>query len=133
MMIIDQKFGAELLTRKGKAYKFDSIECLLGFYSQSQTVPEGQVHSLWITPFDAPGQLIPAESAAYLQSEKLPSPMGMNLSGFASREAALAMQQQVGGGIFLWRDLLAGVTGKQRRGLNQRRYQTHPAAAAVGR
>lgn len=107
MMIMDQKFGAELLTQKGKVYKFDSVECLLSFYNEGKTVAKDEVHSLWITPFDSPGKLIAAEQAVYLQSENLPSPMGMNLSGYTALEAARAMQQRVNGKILHWEELSA--------------------------
>ena len=32
MTLMDHKFGAELVTNKGKVYKFDDINCMLNFY-----------------------------------------------------------------------------------------------------
>ena len=31
MMVMDKRYGAELVTDKGKIYFFDSIECLVGY------------------------------------------------------------------------------------------------------
>ena len=35
MQLIDTKFGAELITEKGKIYKFDDIGCMLDFEQQN--------------------------------------------------------------------------------------------------
>ena len=31
MTIMDKKFGAEILTKKGKAVKFDALECMINY------------------------------------------------------------------------------------------------------
>ena len=33
MTLMDNKFGAELVTKKGKVYKFDDMNCFLNFYN----------------------------------------------------------------------------------------------------
>ena len=38
MVIIDSRYGSELLTDKGKAYKFDAIECLIRFKKENQSI-----------------------------------------------------------------------------------------------
>jgi copper chaperone NosL len=105
MMIMDQKFGAEIVTQKGKTYMFDSIECMIGFY-QSNSIEKTAIHSLWITPYNEPGKLIDATKAYYLISENLPSPMGKFLSGYETREAAAGLQSERGGQIYSWDELL---------------------------
>jgi len=35
MTIMDQKFGTEIVTKKGKIYKFDSDECMRNFYNKN--------------------------------------------------------------------------------------------------
>ena len=111
MLIMDQKFGAELVTAKGKVYTFDSIECLAAFYL-NEDIPKTAVHSLWVTSFDQPGQLTEASTAVYLHSERLPSPMGMNLSGYPSNSSAQRMQAQVNGDILDWEGVLIVVKEK---------------------
>lgn len=86
MTIVDQRYGAEILTQKGKVYKFDAIECMLHF-SEEGKVPEGEIKSYLVTGIDQPGILIDANTAILVQSPALPSPMGMNLSAFTSKEA----------------------------------------------
>ena len=86
MTIVDQRYGAEVLTKKGKVYKFDAIECMLHF-AEEGSVPESDVKSYLVTGFDQPGTLIDASGSVLVQSPALPSPMGMNLTAFSSRKA----------------------------------------------
>ena len=91
MTITDSRFGAELVTQKGKVYKFDSVECLARFNLESR-VPDGEIHMLLATPFQRPETLQPVETVHFLHSPDLHSPMGMDLSAFGkdlSREAVL--------------------------------------------
>ncbi len=105
MTITDRRFGAELVTKKGKVYKFDSIECLAGFLLDGQVSPE-EVHSLWVTDFARPGTLIRAEDALYLHGENVRSPMGMNLAAFADRAGLDAVRERTGGEVLGWDEVL---------------------------
>ncbi len=112
MTITDQRFGAELVTKKGKVYKFDSIECLVGFLLDGQ-VPEEEVHSLWVTDFAKPPTLIRAEDALYLHGENVRSPMGMNLAAFSDRAGLDAVREQMGGEVLGWEEVLELVRTKR--------------------
>jgi copper chaperone NosL len=87
MKMMDDRYGAEIVTTKGKVYKFDSIECLAADLVKG-TVPKGVIHSLYVIDFETPGQLIPTDSAHFVISKKLLSPMGMNISAY--RDTAIA-------------------------------------------
>ena len=89
MIISDAKFGAELITGKGKLYTFDSVECLAGYLNKKGKGTE--VGSLWVVDFNRPPALIDATKASYLVSDGLKSPMGLNLCAFGEREAATGM------------------------------------------
>lgn len=81
MQISDPRFGAELVTRKGKVLKFDSVECLVDYYRQARAASD--VASLWVIDITHPGKLIPAESARYLKLRPGMSPMGRALAAAA--------------------------------------------------
>ena len=98
---MDRHFGSELVTQKGRIYVFDSIECLAAF-SLSSGIESSQVHSLWVTSFDTPAELIDAEAAFFLHSKSLRSPMGMNLSAYNTEPAAQEMQAKFDGEIIKW-------------------------------
>ena len=47
-----------------------------------------------------------AKEATYLVSKEIKSPMGANLSGFTSKEQALSTQNERGGELYSWNELL---------------------------
>jgi copper chaperone NosL len=106
MLISDRRYAAQLLTGKGKAYKFDAIECMHAFIGAG-TVATGDVHSTWVMDMHGTGDWIPANEASFLQSPGIRSPMGAGLAAFASRAAAEAAAHEMGGEILGWDALLA--------------------------
>lgn len=105
MLITDSRYGAELVSRTGRLYKFDSIECLAAFYAEDR-VPRQDVHSMWVTDFARPEHFIAAGEALYLRSPELRSPMGLNLTAFAKREDLEAARARYGGEEVRWDDIL---------------------------
>ena len=105
MTISDARYGTEMVTKKGKVYKFDSIECMASFLNEQEE--KDAVAHLLVTNFEEPEKLIAVESAVILQSESLPSPMGMFLTAFARQEAAQQYLSEKGGALLSWEETLA--------------------------
>jgi copper chaperone NosL len=82
MMISDPRFGAELVTSKGKVYKYDAAECMIRAVKKNKDTD--YVHIL-VTDFTQPKRLIDAQSASFLIDENRPSPMGANLSAYSTK------------------------------------------------
>lgn len=101
MMISDTRYGGELVTKKGKVYKYDSVECLAASYLKKEINRE-DVHSLWTVDFSQPETLIDAQQAVYLQSKDLHSPMGLNLSAFIDRRTAKDVERLYIGSLLDW-------------------------------
>jgi copper chaperone NosL len=57
MRIMEDKYGAELVTEKGKVYKFDSIECLIK-YSLNKNLIGVNDQLVLVSDFSNPGELI---------------------------------------------------------------------------
>jgi len=104
MMISDPRYGAEIVTEKGKVYKFDSIECMPAYLTQFQFTAEN-IHSFWVVDFNNPQTLINAQKAVYLHSKNLRSPMGLNLTAVMNQEAAHNLQDMYQGQIVTWAEV----------------------------
>jgi copper chaperone NosL len=87
MLVTDNKYGAELVTDKGKIYKFDSIECMIEFSLVKNTLGDTN-NKLLITRFDNPDNLVDARNSVYVKNDKFRSPMGLNVTAFNSEEQA---------------------------------------------
>ena len=97
MGIMDHRYGAELVTAKGKVMKFDAIECMASY----EAINHVQGGSRYVTPYNAPGELVPVEDVLIVRSDKLPCPMGANLTAFKDISAD-ELRRQYGGTV--WRE-----------------------------
>lgn len=103
MTIVDKIHGAELITDKGKVYKFDALECMLNFEADMDKEKVGQFYT---NHFLNPGELIRAEEASFLITENIPSPMGEFITAFPSRKEAEKVQAEKDGEIYNWEELI---------------------------
>lgn len=104
MIISDQRFGGEILTSKGKAYKFDSIECMAAYIIKGQRDSEN-IYKLLTIDFYNPTTFIDAFQAWYLHSENLKSPMGANLSSFKTHKEITEIQNKYPGNVLRWNEV----------------------------
>ena len=102
MTIVDKIHGSELITDKGKVFKFDATECMLNYVGENKALPIG---SLLTNYYDVPTAFIPTQEATFLISEKLPSPMGANLTAFKTKESAEKVLAEKGGELYTWEAL----------------------------
>lgn len=103
MTIVDKVHAAEVVTSKGKIYKFDATECMVNFMNDFDT----STIALYLSnDFNDPETLIDATQATFLISENVPSPMGAFLSAFKSLEEAEAVQKEKSGALYSWDELL---------------------------
>ena len=105
MSIVDNRFASEVVTKKGKSYKFDAVECLIN-YLDEHVEDESKLSIIQTNTHDAPGQLIDVATCYYLKSESMPSPMGMYLSGYDKQRSALIKHNEIGGEIYSWKELI---------------------------
>lgn len=105
MTIMDNKFGSEIISNKGKVYKFDAAECMVRFVKDAK-IKEEDIKSRLVTDASKPGQFVDAVNAAYLISEKFPSPMGANLSAYGSKVDAEKFQKNFPGELKTWDEIL---------------------------
>jgi copper chaperone NosL len=99
MTIVDNQHASQLVTAKGKVYKYDAIECLINDLKKRDSTEVGM---LLVNDYSNPGELISAESATFIISEGIPSPMGAFLSGFSTKEAAEKVISENGGTLYNW-------------------------------
>lgn len=112
MGLADDRHGAEVLTPTGKAYVFDSVECLAAWLEAGDPLPD--IHSIWVTDFAVPGSLVRAEEALFLVSPTLPSPMGLGLSAFGRAEDRDGAVTAFGGEALDWQGVRAYVASRWR-------------------
>ena len=103
MTIVDQQQAAQYVSKKGKQFKFDAIECMVNAVAEKGSE---DIEIFLVADYQVPGSMTSAKEATYLISKEIKSPMGANLSGFASKEKAMLTQKDSGGDMYNWQELL---------------------------
>ncbi len=103
MTIVDKIHAAEIVTKKGKVYKFDATECMINFLKEFDN---SKVELILSNHYYQPEALIDATKVTFLISDNIPSPMGAFLSAFATIEEAKKIQSNKGGELYTWEELL---------------------------
>jgi len=113
MGITDTRFASELITAKGKVYKFDSIECLASYYLEQD---KNEMHNatLWVPDFNQPKEWISGKNAVYLKSDKIRSPMGLGLLAFRNEAGIQKVQDQTDGNKLTWKEMLTYVRNNKK-------------------
>lgn len=104
MTISDVRFGAELITTKGKIYKFDEAGCLLHFIKTKEITNES-IKNIYLTNFSGNHQLIVVDNVFLLKADQLRSPMGGNIAAFDNKDSMMVMQQRFAGTTVNWNEL----------------------------
>ncbi|MCU0418335.1 MAG: nitrous oxide reductase accessory protein NosL [Cyclobacteriaceae bacterium] len=105
MTIMDYKFGGELVTKRGKVYKFDDINCLAHFYHADYEPTEDFIHKL-VIDYANPGHFLEAETAFYVKSDRIRSPMASEIAAFADEATMTKFKAQWGGIYLTWQEVL---------------------------
>lgn len=102
MTISYGKFGAELITEKGRHYKFDDISCMVKFAKSGTTVP---AKAFFVNDYLQDNTLIPAEKAFYLKDGTLSSPMRGNTAAFSTKPDADQYQTKLSATPSSWDEI----------------------------
>ncbi len=108
MTIDDLRFGALVLSDRGKLQTFDSIECAANWVAAQ--LPDHAPRAIWVANFTDPSQWVDANNAVFLHGSQIRSPMGRDLVAFAANSDGEALQRAHGGSVIDWaavRELVA--------------------------
>ena len=105
MTIIDPKFGGEIITKKGKVYKFDDAICMVDFLKNGD-LKEDDVSQKLVINFQKQNEFVAVNSAYFLVSPDLKTPMGGNAGAFTSQQEAEQTKATFNGDILNWTSLI---------------------------
>ena len=94
MTIVDKVHATEIVTKKGKVYKFDASECMIHFLKEFEDTSKIELYLA--NNYTNPETFIDATKATFLISKKIPSPMGAFLSAFKNKTDAEKEQAKKG-------------------------------------
>lgn len=104
MTIMDAKFACEIVTDKGKILVFDDVFCLTKFAAEN-TLDYSKQKFVLINDYANPEIMVPADSAIFMYSENLQSPMNGNLAAFRNSDSMNSYLQSLQGKVITWPDI----------------------------
>ncbi len=105
MTIADQKYSAEIVTKKGKVYKFDDIHCMLSF-SKANTADAAQVKDYYLSDFGGTHALVKVADCHFLQGNQIHGPMNGDIIAFGNRDSLLKTAAGLNASEVTWSNLI---------------------------
>lgn len=102
MQITNHRFASEIVMKKGKTYKFDSLTCMRSFYQEH--IPE--ISTVYVGDFYHKEHLILADKALFYLAEDMRSPMGPGFLAVSSQEDLMKLRGEHPGRVIDWKKFL---------------------------
>lgn len=104
MPVADTKFGAEIITQKGKLYKFDDIGCMINFL-KAGLIKEEKVKNLFVVNYSDNQKFLNVNEAVFLKSPGFRTPMNSEIAALASHSEAKSLIKDFPGELLTWKQL----------------------------
>lgn len=105
MTIMDDKFGGEIITKKGKIYKFDDALCVANF-RKGDAINIADIAQTLFIDYESKRTFLDVKSLYFVVSPTLKSPMNSNAAAFTNKTTADRFAAQNSGKVKSWGDLL---------------------------
>ncbi len=99
MTISDPRFAAQLVTKKGRVYKFDDLSCLEQYIHENRQ----KESEYFVADYEMPAKFLRAEEAFFVSGEMVSSPMGGNIAAFSNKTNATRFALEIGGEPVEWK------------------------------
>ncbi|NDP27559.1 MAG: hypothetical protein GZ087_09070 [Flavobacterium sp.] len=103
MSISDGKYGAEVITQKGRIYKFDDIMCMVNYSKENA---DTKMMAYYVNDFAQDNNLIPAETAFFLSGGDIQSPMHGGIVAFSKKNEAREIGRKLNAKPIAWNTII---------------------------
>lgn len=102
MTVADLKFATELITDKGRVYKFDDIKCMVQYKKDNNL----QNADFFVPDHNNPANLLKAEQAIYVKGDSVRTPMNGYIATFSKQDEASVYASQTSAAIITWEEVI---------------------------
>jgi copper chaperone NosL len=103
MTISNGKFASELITKKGRFYKFDDVSCMIKYIKADTDLVDAK---LFVTNYSNETQFIPVEKGFYLFGGTISAPMGGKVAAFDTDKKATDLKTKLEAEKASWQTIL---------------------------
>ena len=103
MTIADARFACELVTEKGRVYKFDDMACMVAFKKENTDKVNNAL--IFVSDYVKPNLLKSVDALTFIVGENVGSPMGGNYAGFSNKDSATFYESNLSAKIITWNSI----------------------------
>ena len=104
MSIADGKYGAEVITTKGRSYKFDDFACMANYCKENGST---KMSAYFVHDYTKENTLIPATDAIFLIGGSIQSPMRGGIIAFSSEKEAKEFETKLNAKPISWNAIIS--------------------------
>lgn len=101
MGIVDPKFGSQLITKKGKLYKFDDIGCMIRLM-KSGTFDSNTIKTMVVANYNNSNEFISVDQCTFVIAADIKSPMNFNLAAYVNELDANKISENSAAKFYNW-------------------------------
>ncbi len=103
MAVSEREFAAEVVAPGGQVDYFDDVGCLAAWVSEHRPPAEA---GIYVVDFET-GEWLNAESAHYVKTDRIPTPMASGLVAFGDPERAARAAERFEGRRLTWQEVMS--------------------------
>ena len=104
MTIMEPRYGAEIITNKGRIYKFDDVHCVANYIEKGK-IQQSDIKQTLFIDYNKENTFVDGATAYFVTSPQLKSPMNSNSAAFATKEEAQKKAAETDGKVSNWTTL----------------------------
>ncbi len=104
MTVSDAKYGGEIVTKKGKVFKFDDVHCLLQF--TTSMISKDEIKDIYLTDYTGQHNLVNVKECFLLQGGDIKTPMNGNIIAFKNNDEMKQYVKSLNAAETTWQQLL---------------------------
>lgn len=104
MTITDVRYASEILSTKGKSFKFDDVHCLQAF-TKSNMIEKELVKDIYVSDFTGSHDLLNVKQALFIKGGSIHSPMNGDVIAFSHPDSLKNAAARFGAAAISWQQL----------------------------
>ena len=102
MTISNSIFASELITEKGRVYKFDDASCMIKYAKSNSNIT---YKSFYVNDYTTQNKMILVEKCFFLKDGTISAPMGGNIAAFSNDEIRKVFLAKLKAQLLTWDEI----------------------------
>ena len=100
MKLMDERFGAQVVTDKGRVFMFDDVNCMVMFMEEEENQRHNYAYEM-VVDYSNPGELLDVRYTFFLKSDDIRTPMNSKVIALPDEETRDQFIEKLDHSIYL--------------------------------